>query len=84
MSVIRRTRTIRPLTHDESDPYRIHCDKVLRGDTLEIQIKHKSDSNVDMLFQIRYDELRGKNSIHFKFQKNHIDWLDGIQPQRIR
>ena len=84
MAVIEMSRKIRPLSHSESDPYRVKCEKVTRGDTLQINITHESDSSVDMLFQIGYSELKGKKSIHFKAHGKQVEWLDGINPTRIK
>jgi hypothetical protein len=84
MAVIEMSRKIRPSSHSESDPYRVKCEKVSKGDTLQINITHESDSSVDMLFQIGYSELKGKNSIHFKAHGKQIEWLDGIKLRQIR
>jgi len=88
MAVINKSRVIRPSTRDASSPYRVHCDDVGLGDTLQITITHETDSSINMLFKISGQEIGGRNSIHFIASETkdgwQINWLGGVQPNQIR
>ena len=87
MAIITKNRTIRPSTRVDSSSYRVKCDTLNPGDILQVNITHESDSSFNEVYEISYEELDGKNSIHFDADYNDneciISWKANIRPRRV-
>lgn len=84
MAEIIRTRTIRPSTRlEQSKSYKVDVSKVLKSDTLVVNIYHESRPQVKT-FKFSGGDMEKRKSISFKVKeqgKNYsIEWYGDINP----
>lgn len=74
MAIIEKSRVIRPSSRQASSPYKVDVSKVTAEDTLRLVITHESDSSFIREYNIPGKLLQDKNSIHFKWNGNDVEF----------
>ncbi|MCM1080017.1 MAG: hypothetical protein NC344_03815 [Bacteroidales bacterium] len=65
-------------TSRESNSYKVDLKELQEGDDLTVNIT--KDKEPYETFHFRYEQLRGKDSIHFRFTGNDVIWHGGMTP----
>lgn len=78
MAIIKRNRTLRPSSREPQSTYKIDTSKVGIDDTLYVTITHEDNAEFKEVYIFEGKDLVDKNSIHFSYQDERIEWLDNL------
>lgn len=78
MAIIKRNRTLRPSSRAPQSIYKIDTRNVGIDDTLYVTITHEDSTEFKEVYTFEGKDLVDKNSIHFSYQDERIEWLDNL------
>lgn len=80
MATIERIRVIRPSSRKVTSSYKVNFEKRGENDDLHLTVIHESDKNFKKEFHFSASLLKGRKSIHFKWDGENIIWSGNIVP----
>lgn len=78
MAIIKRNRTLRPSSRVPQSIYKIDTRNIGIDDTLYVTITHEDSTEFKEVYTFEGKDLVDKNSIHFSYQDERIEWLDNL------
>lgn len=87
MSIVSRTRTLRPMTRLDTSPYKVDVKGVSSSDTLVLTIlAEDQERRLVAQFEFNGSVLARRNSIHFSASHRDARWrisFIGVQPAAV-
>jgi len=75
MKILKKSRTLRPSSRLPDSPYRVKLENTDNFDILELTIiDEKNPISYLAVFEFQSEELRGRNSIHFRAEQKEDKW----------
>lgn len=75
MTTIEKTRVIRPSSRKVTSSYKVGIEKRGEHDDLHLTVTQESDKNFKKEFHFSASQLKGRKSIHFKWDGENIIWI---------